>query len=93
MLLTWPSAGLPGLLQAAKVVAEVLQQTPPGTNVVLEAGVSEAAVATPLAFAVAEVSACSVSNGSSGLLGFCAATAHTVLRPGASTSSKVCLAI
>lgn len=33
----------------------MLQQTPPGTNVVVEAGVSEAAEATPLGFAVAEV--------------------------------------
>lgn len=43
-------------MQAAKVVAEVLQQTPPGANVMLEAGVSEAAVATPIGYAVAAVS-------------------------------------
>jgi len=42
-------------LQAAKVVAEVLQQSPLGTSVVLEAGVSEAAAPTPISFAVAEV--------------------------------------
>ena len=41
--------------QAAQVVAEVLQQSGPGDNVVVEAGLSLAALEAPISSAVAEV--------------------------------------